>query len=78
VVEGVKPRDRDLHPDDASQIRGDEIDRGVSNDGCERRFVRGSVQAVLFNRSSRQLVLTDAGSSYLAACKRNPRGRNRG
>src|SRR6478672_5878209 len=24
----------------------------------------------LFNRSSRQLVLTDAGSSYLAACKR--------
>src|SRR4030095_3136564 len=24
----------------------------------------------LFNRSSRKLVLTDAGSSYLAACKR--------
>jgi DNA-binding transcriptional LysR family regulator len=24
----------------------------------------------LFNRSSRQLVLTDAGSSYLVACKR--------
>jgi DNA-binding transcriptional LysR family regulator len=24
----------------------------------------------LFNRSSRQLILTDAGSSYLAACKR--------
>src|SRR5258707_9914201 len=24
----------------------------------------------LFNRSSRQLVLTDAGSSYLSACKR--------
>src|SRR6202795_1636495 len=24
----------------------------------------------LFNRSSRQLVLTDAGSSYLTACKR--------
>src|ERR1700730_5155052 len=46
-----KPRDRDLHPDDASQMRGDEIDRGVSNDGCERRFVRGSVQAVsLSNR----------------------------
>jgi hypothetical protein len=33
-----KPRDRDLHPDDASQMRGDEIDRGVSNDGCERRL----------------------------------------
>jgi hypothetical protein len=33
-------------PDDASQMRSDEIDRGVSNDGCERRFVRGSAQAV--------------------------------
>src|SRR3984893_4151536 len=40
-----KPRDRDLHPDDASQMRSDEIDRGVSNDGCERRFVRGRGQA---------------------------------
>jgi DNA-binding transcriptional LysR family regulator len=28
------------------------------------------LSAKLFNRSSRQLVLTDAGSSYLAACKR--------
>jgi DNA-binding transcriptional LysR family regulator len=28
------------------------------------------LQAKLFNRSSRKLVLTDAGSSYLAACKR--------
>src|SRR5260221_3952147 len=46
-----KPRDRDLHPDDVSQMRGDEIDRGVSNDGCERRFVRSSVHAVsLSNR----------------------------
>jgi len=28
------------------------------------------LQTKLFNRSSRQLVLTDAGSSYLTACKR--------
>jgi DNA-binding transcriptional LysR family regulator len=28
------------------------------------------LQAKLFNRSSRKLILTDAGSSYLAACKR--------
>jgi DNA-binding transcriptional LysR family regulator len=28
------------------------------------------LQAKLFNRSSRRLILTDAGSSYLAACKR--------
>lgn len=28
------------------------------------------LQAKLFNRSSRKLVLTDAGSSYVAACKR--------
>jgi DNA-binding transcriptional LysR family regulator len=28
------------------------------------------LQAKLFNRSSRRLMLTDAGSSYLAACKR--------
>lgn len=28
------------------------------------------LQTKLFNRSSRKLVLTDAGSSYLAACKR--------
>ena len=28
------------------------------------------LQTKLFNRSSRKLVLTDAGSSYVAACKR--------
>ncbi|UPK32389.1 hypothetical protein IVB18_29445 [Bradyrhizobium sp. 186] len=46
-----KSRDRDLRPDDASQMRGDEIDRGVSNDGCERRFVRGSARAVSVSNS---------------------------
>ena len=39
------------------------VSRKVSELECHLR-------TKLFNRSSRQLVLTDAGSSYLAACKR--------
>ena len=39
----------------------------VSRNVSELEF---HLRTKLFNRSSRQLVLTDAGTSYVAACKR--------
>ena len=50
--------------------RGAAIENATHNSQPQRIGAQSHLRTKLFNRSNRQLVLTDAGTSYLAACKR--------